>query len=496
MSPPGRRRGGPGGARARGGAAWPALQVLLLAAGAGARAEAWGGARGGGAPEAPARLHLVSHAPFPHDGLAAALVQDFGEALGLRGGAGLGEERRQATRRDGRGGPRDGQSLCNSLLGPRCRDLAADAVSTTALPVRDSVLEIGQEALLGLDRGKSGNAVVLFTHQQSIQGLRLTTALDPLQKLLGDKASVHFMDCRRNLEACVESGVRQVPEIVLYQAVEPDAPVPLTGRPPRSSLKTFYNEEWDLIQTEADARRVASEIAAFVEAYLRQDSYMPAYPSQDTQIQQAMTVVNRTKKDVRIFWMNYSNAEVLYFVLKPEQEVTTSSFASHVWNARSLDDRELIGQWSVRVQPAGRSHRIEVEPGMSKKSMDFRHELTLEELAAYMDGVDSEGSESDYTDADDGGDDDGNNNDGRDWDYGMERGEGEAPEGGVGGGGALEGEGGGEEAPEGEGGEVKALEEEGSGGEDYTFDFVGEVLDQAEGDVEIFGMFPEGPQFD
>ena len=410
--------------------------MLLLAAGAGARAEAWGRERLGGArgpPEAPARLHLVSHAPFPHDGLAAALVQDFSDALGLRGAAGLGEGR-QTTRRGSRGGPRGEHSLCNSLLGPHCRDLTADAVLSRASPVRDAVREIGREVLLDLERGKGGNAVVLFTHQQSMPGTRLMTALDPLQSLLGTKATVHFMDCSRNLDTCAESRIRQVPELVLYQAAELPA-----GRPHRGSLKTFFYEAWDLIETEADASRVASELAAFAEDYLRQGSYMPPVPSRNTRIQQTMTVVNRCATNVNILWMDYENSEVLYFVLIPGQEVTTSSFASHVWNARSVDDRELIGQWSVQAQSEGVPYRVEVEPGMSKR---YESESESESESEYESDSESE-SES-----------------------------------GAG------------------GGEVEALEKNGNGGEDYADDLVGEVIEEAEGDVEMTGLFAEGPHFD
>jgi len=441
--PPGRRGGGPGAAGARGGASGPALLVLLLAAGAGARAEAWGGERAGGArapPEAPARLHLVSHAPFPHDGLAAALVQDFSDALGLRGAAGLGEGRRQTTRRDSRGGPRGEHSLCNSLLGPHCRDLTADAVLSRASPVRDAVREIGREVLLDLERGKGGNAVVLFTHQQSMPGTRLMTALDPLQSLIGTKATVHFMDCSRNLDTCAESRIRQVPELVLYQAAELPA-----GRPHRGSLKTFFYEAWDLIETEADASRVASELAAFTEDYLRQGSYMPPVPSRNTQIMQTMTVVNRCATNVNILWMDYENSEVLYFVLIPGEEVTTTSFASHVWNARSVDDRELIGQWSVQAQTEGVPYRVEVEPGMSKR---------------YESDSESE-SESEYEDSDS--------------EYEDYESESESSAGGGG---------------------VKALEKKGNGEKDYADDLVGEVIEEAEGDVEMIGLFAEGAQFD
>ena len=46
------------------------------------------------------------------------------------------------------------------------------------------------------------------------------------------------------------------------------------------------------------------------------------------------------------------------------------------------------------------------------------------------------------------------------------------------------------------GGGVKALEKKGNGEKDYADDLVGEVIEEAEGDVEMIGLFAEGPQFD
>merc|ERR1719375_648904 len=129
--------------------------------------------------------------------------------------------------------------------------------------------------------------------------------------------------------------------------------------------------------------------------------------------------------------MDYENSEVLYFVLIPGEEVTTTSFASHVWNARSVDDRELIGQWSVQAQTEGVPYRVEVEPGMSKRS-----ESESESESEYED------SDSEYED------------------YESES------ESSAGGGG------------------VKALEKKGNGEKDYADDLVGEVIEEAEGDVE------------
>ena len=301
----------------------------------------------------PAQLHLRSHLNFPFPGLAAALEQDFGELAGrVKGSRRQGKGHESPTRK----GP---DATCSSLLGPRCLDASVKVLGEGASPIRDLVAELnGVEALRALEAGKAGDGVVLFTHPQSTGGRDMVMTLEPLARMLNDRASVNYVDCQKNMQACVESGIREVPQLVLYQAVMTN------GRSPASSsVKSPYTEEVRIRQN-LDVQIVASQIYDFVLDYQRQDSFLPTVPSQVSQARQQMEVVNRAKEAVKIFWMNYANAEVLYFVLHPGERVKTHSFVSHVWNARTVNSKDLVGQWAVRAQPFGEAHLVEIKEGM------------------------------------------------------------------------------------------------------------------------------------
>ena len=303
----------------------------------------------------PAQLHLRSHLIFPLPGLAAALEQDFGELAGLVKGS---RGRRQGNGHESpaRKGP---DATCSSLLGPRCLDAPVEVLVEGASPIRDLVTELnGVEALRALEAGKAGDGVVLFTHPQSTGARGMVMTLEPLAQLLSERASVNYVDCQKHIQACVESGIREVPQLVLYQAVMTNSRSPAS-----SSVKSPYTEEVTLRQG-LDVHIVATNIYDWVLDYQRQKSFLPRVPSQVSQARQQMEVVNRAKEAVKIFWMNYANAEVLYFVLQPGEKVKTHSFVSHVWNARTVNSKELVGQWAVRAQPFGEVHLIEIKEGM------------------------------------------------------------------------------------------------------------------------------------
>lgn len=332
----------------------------------------------------PAQLHLRSHLNFPLPGLAAALEQDFGELAG----------RVKGSRRQGKGhespawkGP---DATCSSLLGPHCLDASVKALGEGAFPIRDLVTELnGVEALRVLEAGKAGDGVVLFTHPQSPRGRGMVMTLEPLARMLNDRASVNYVDCQKNMQACVESGIREVPQLVLYQAVMTNG-----WSPASSSVKSPYTEEVRLRRS-LDVQTVASQIYDFVLDYQRQDSFLPRVPSQVSQARQQMEVVNRAKEAVKIFWMNYANAEVLYFVLHPGERVKTHSFVSHVWNARTVNSKDLVGQWAVRAQPFGEAHLVEIKEGMDNSLIWWG------EVYEDSDSDDYEDSDSDdYKDSD------------------------------------------------------------------------------------------------